>query len=168
MASWCQKEVELVQELVKETVMKVAMMLKPVAETLMSGAEHLWQVCLLEDGGCPDDEKEDEEDPLLLPLWCWLVLALLGIWVLSCLSWQQARDLFTTHFSSTELQTHLHDEFFKLSHRPKELVRKVIKRIDNILQQITEQLSESAMKGINNFYKVGDVGSLMLKAVKPF
>ncbi|KAL6058455.1 hypothetical protein QOT17_014850 [Balamuthia mandrillaris] len=45
-----------------------------------------------------------------------------------------ARDLFTTHFSSTELQTCLYDKFFKLSHQPKEPVRKVIKRIDNIIQ----------------------------------
>ncbi|KAL6062450.1 Chromo domain-containing protein [Balamuthia mandrillaris] len=42
-----------------------------------------------------------------------------------------------------ELQTYLHDEFFKLSHRPKEPVREVIKRIDNILQQMTEQPSEA-------------------------
>ncbi|KAL6044288.1 hypothetical protein QOT17_005377 [Balamuthia mandrillaris] len=63
--------------------------------------------------------------------------------VIPCLSWHEARDLFATHFSSTELQTRLHDEFFKLSHRPKELVRKVIERMDNILQQMTEQPSEA-------------------------
>ncbi|KAL6051015.1 hypothetical protein QOT17_019478 [Balamuthia mandrillaris] len=54
--------------------------------------------------------------------------------VIPYLSWHEARDLFATHFGSKELQIHLLDEFFKLSHRPKELVRKVIKRIDNILQ----------------------------------
>ncbi|KAL6052123.1 hypothetical protein QOT17_018780 [Balamuthia mandrillaris] len=63
--------------------------------------------------------------------------------VIPCLSWHEARDLFTTHFSSTELQTHLHDEFFKLNYRPKEPVRKVVKRIVNILQQMTEQPSEA-------------------------
>ncbi|KAL6052041.1 hypothetical protein QOT17_018828 [Balamuthia mandrillaris] len=64
--------------------------------------------------------------------------------VIPCLSWHEARDLFTTHFGGTELQTRLHNKFFKLSHRPKELVRKVIKRIDNILQQMTEQSSHGA------------------------
>ncbi|KAL6057329.1 hypothetical protein QOT17_015576 [Balamuthia mandrillaris] len=36
-----------------------------------------------------------------------------------------------------------HDDFFKLTHQPKEPVRKVIKRIDNILQQMVEQPSEA-------------------------
>ncbi|KAL6058458.1 hypothetical protein QOT17_014853 [Balamuthia mandrillaris] len=63
--------------------------------------------------------------------------------VIPRLSWHEARDLFTTHFSSTEPQTCLHDDFFKLSHQPKEPVRKIIERIDNILQQMTEQLSEA-------------------------
>ncbi|KAL6048891.1 hypothetical protein QOT17_020773 [Balamuthia mandrillaris] len=36
--------------------------------------------------------------------------------VIPCLSWHKARDLFTTHLGSTELQTCLHNEFFKLSH----------------------------------------------------
>ncbi|KAL6058821.1 hypothetical protein QOT17_014618 [Balamuthia mandrillaris] len=46
--------------------------------------------------------------------------------ILPSLSWYEARDLFATHFGSVELQTRLHDKFFKLSHRPKEPVRKVI------------------------------------------
>ncbi|KAL6062761.1 hypothetical protein QOT17_012037 [Balamuthia mandrillaris] len=54
-----------------------------------------------------------------------------------------ARDVYATHFGSAELQTRLHDEFFKLTHRPREPVRKVIERIDNILQQMTEQPSEA-------------------------
>ncbi|KAL6079928.1 hypothetical protein QOT17_000320 [Balamuthia mandrillaris] len=63
--------------------------------------------------------------------------------VIPHLPWHQARDIYTTHFSSTELQIHLHDDFFKLTHRPKEPVRKVIKRIDNILQQMVKQPSEA-------------------------
>ncbi|KAL6050319.1 hypothetical protein QOT17_019882 [Balamuthia mandrillaris] len=61
--------------------------------------------------------------------------------VIPRLPWHQARDVYATHFGSTELQTRLHDDFFKLTHRPKEPVRKVIERIDNILQQMVEQLS---------------------------
>ncbi|KAL6052130.1 hypothetical protein QOT17_018787 [Balamuthia mandrillaris] len=59
------------------------------------------------------------------------------------LSWHEARDVYTTHLSSIELQIYLHNEFFKLNYQPKEPVRKVIKRIDNVLQLMMEQLLAS-------------------------
>ncbi|KAL6066923.1 hypothetical protein QOT17_009284 [Balamuthia mandrillaris] len=36
--------------------------------------------------------------------------------VIPRLPWHQARDIYATHFSSTELETHLHDDFFKLTY----------------------------------------------------
>ncbi|KAL6048902.1 hypothetical protein QOT17_020784 [Balamuthia mandrillaris] len=63
--------------------------------------------------------------------------------VIPCLLWHQARDVYITHFNNAELQTYFHEDFFKLTHCPKEPVRKVIKRIENILQQIIKQPSEA-------------------------
>ncbi|KAL6051814.1 hypothetical protein QOT17_018976 [Balamuthia mandrillaris] len=84
----------------------------------------------------------------------------------SKIAFHWARDLFATHFGSVELQTCLHNEFFKLSHQPKEPIRKVIKRIGDILQQMTKQPFEAqkiaALKHCLNSSLLESVSNVLL------